>query len=81
MTKKPNETPENPTYNIQAEVATVGQSGGQAAKTIYNIGQQKRTLQICDTCYDKFLKRKERLKNNINKLYREHHIDCPVMDF
>ena len=54
MTKKPDDAPENSTYNIEAEVVSIGQSGGQAARTIYNIGQQKRTFQNVDISYNPY---------------------------
>ena len=47
----------------------------------YDDVEEKRVVPVCDTCYCKFQKQHQRLKNNIVKLYSQYQIDCPEMDF
>ena len=54
---------------------------GGAEEIYYDDVEEKRVLPVCDTCYDTFQKKKERIKNNLLKLYSQYHIDCPDMDF
>ena len=54
---------------------------GEVGEIEYDDVEEKRIVPVCDTCYRKFEKRKERLKGNISKLYTDYHIDSPDMDF
>ena len=43
----------------------------------YDDVEEKRIVPVCEPCYNKFENRKDKLIRSLQKLYAEHHIDCP----
>jgi len=54
---------------------------GAVEEIDYNALEKKRIVPVCNKCYTAFVKKKERIKSSIVKLYSHYHIDCPDMDF